>query len=473
MRVQLINPGFNRYGGISGHGGTLIPINLCYLAAYGREKHPDAEFSVLDAEIRRLSHDEAVDEVVSFSPDLIGITATTPVFDSVMQLTKRLKDRLPKSKIIIGGSHTSALPERSLDETAADFVAMGEGETLFGELISQIKAGDEDWGKINGIAYRDEDGDVQVNPPAELIHNLDDLPMPARDLMDNSLYHPAPTKRVSSGRNTLLTTSRGCPYNCGFCSARIVWTRAVRYHTSEHVVAEMEDCVDKYGIESFYLTDELFTVRKERVLELCGLIYKRGLNVKWTCFSRAERLDRETLEAMKEAGCSKISFGIEAGNPEILKKIDKSLDLGDAKRVVDLTKEVGIKTHASYMFGYIGETEEMMQDTMDVAKHLNTQVAAFFTASPLPGTPLYEEAIQKGYLLPDVSWINYSPLSNQESAMEMPDLKREVIRKWHRKAIRNYYLRPSYILSRLFSIRHGHEVKNMLGGLKILANIRA
>ena len=473
MRVQMINPGFTRYGGLSGHGGNLLPINLCYLAAYARRENPDVEFKVLDSEIRGMSHDEVVEEVASFAPNLIAITATTPVFDSVIQLTGQLKARLPEAKTVIGGSHTSALPERSLTEAQVDFVSMGEGELAFAQLIGQMKEGDEDWSKVNGLAYQDEEGNFEINPPATLIHNLDELPLPARDLMDNSLYSPAVTKRVSSGRNTLLTTSRGCPYNCGFCSARIVWTRAVRYHSPQRVIEEMEDCIEKYGIESFYLTDELFTVRKERVLEICGLIIKHQLKVKWTCFSRAERMDQETLEAMKEAGCSKISFGIESGNPEILTKIDKSLDLTDAKRVIDLTNKVGIKTHGSYMFGYIGETEETMRETMDVAKYLNTEIAAFFVASPLPGTPLYEEALQKGYMRDDIKWINFSPLSNEDSVMEMPNLPKEIIRKWHRKAVRNYYLRPSYIFARLIGIRHWHEVTNLAGGAKILLNLKS
>lgn len=473
MKVILINPTFNRYGGLEGHGGNQLPINLCYLAAYARQQHPDVEFSLLDSEIRGLSHEETVDEVASFSPNLIGISANTCVFDSVIGLTGQLKARLPKVQIIIGGPHPSALPERSLLESRADFVAVGEGELTFAELISQIRRGDDDWSKINGLVYRDEFGNVMRNPPRELIKDLDKLPFPARDLVDNNLYSPAPTKRVSLGPNTLLTTSRGCPFKCGFCAARTVWTRAVRFRKPDNVVAEIEECVDKYGIRSFNLTDELFTVNKKRVIRICRLICERKLDVKWVCSARAERLDRETLEAMKEAGCREISFGIESGNQEILKRIDKSLDLGEAEHVIRLTKKVGITTHASYIMGYLGETEETMRDTIRFAKKLNTDIAAFFIASPLPGTPFYQEALEKGYLRSDASWINYSPLSNQESVLSLPNLSSTVIRKWHRKAIRSYYLRPAYIILRLSSIiRHWHDIRNLFEGLKLFLRIK-
>ncbi|MEW6740170.1 MAG: radical SAM protein [Nitrospirota bacterium] len=472
MKVLLINPAFNRYGGLQGHGGSMVPINLCYLAAYARKAHPDVEFKILDSEILSLSHEETVREAEKFSPGLIGISANTCVFDSVINLSHQLKARLPKVPIIIGGPHPSALPEGSLFESKADFVGIGEGEITFSELISHIKKRDNDWSKIDGIGYRNEYGEVKINPPRSLIKDLDIIPFPARDFVDNNLYSPAPTKRVSLGPNTLLTTSRGCPYNCGFCGARTVWTRGIRTRSTKNIIEEIEECVGKYGIRSFNLTDEFFTAKKNRVLDICRAICERKFNISWVCFARAQGLDKETLEAIKEAGCKELSFGIESGNEEILKKIDKSLDLKEAERVIRLTKKVGIKTHASYIMGYLNETEETMRDTIRLAKKLNTDIAAFFIASPLPGTPFYHEALQKGYIRSNASWINYSPLSNQDSVLSMPDLNAEVIRKWHRKAIRSYYLRPSYMLRRLLALRNWNEVKNLIEGLKLFFKIK-
>ena len=472
MNVVLVNPSFNRYGGISGHGGSMIPLNLCYLAAYSREKHPETDFKILDAEVKGLTHDDTVEEISAFHPDLIGITTNTCVFDSVIALINLLKVSLSDVPVVIGGPHPSALPESSLCDSKADFAVIGEGEMVFEELVAEMIREENDWSKIHGLAYRGEDGNVHVNSPGTLIKDLDILPFPARDLVDGPLYSSAPTKRVSLGANTLIATSRGCPYNCGFCGAQTVWTNKIRTRKPELVVKEIEECVGKYGIQSFNFTDEFFTGNKKRVLEICRLICKSGLDISWVCSARAQRLDKETLVAMKEAGCHEISFGIESGSPEILNRIDKALDLNEAQRVISLTKKVGIISHASYIIGYIGETEKPIKKTIRFAKKLNTHIAAFFIASPLPGTPLYREAQKNGYLRSEATWVDYSPLSNSEAVLRLPNLPTTLIRKWHRKALRSYYFRPRYVLLRLMTIRHLYEIVNLFEGLKVFLRIK-
>jgi len=419
-----------------------------------------------------MDHEEIIAEVATFSPGLIGITTNTGVFDSVILLVRMLKKKLGEVPIILGGPHVSALPERSLLESGADFVAVGEGELTFAELIAQIKTKDNNWSKINGLAYRDTKGDVHVNRSRMLIENLDILPFPARDLVENNLYVPPPTKRVGCGPNTLIATSRGCPFNCGFCAAKTVWTRRVRTRKPELIVDEIQNCIERVGVDNINFTDEFFTSNKKRVLKICKLICDRKLNISWVCSSRAEHLDYETFEAMKESGCREISFGIESGNQDILNRIDKSLDLHEAIRVIRTAKRAGIKTHASYILGYIGEREKTVEDTIRFAKKLNTHVAAFFIASPLPGTRLYQEALEKGYIRHNSAWINYSPLSNTESVLELPHLSVAKIRKLHRKALRNYYFRPRYILLSLLSFRHWHDIVNMFSGLKLFFQIK-
>ena len=472
MKILLINAPFNIYGGVKGHGGTMMPLNLCCLASCARQQHPDVHFKILDAEIRGLTHEHTVKEAASYNPDLIGITANTCVFDSVINLIKLLKKRLPDVPIVIGGPHPSALPEEAIKESEADFAVIGEGEITFSEIISKLKNKGNDWINIPGLAFREPGGDIRINPARELVKDLDTLPFPARDLLDNTTYSPPPTKRVSLGPNTLIATSRGCPHKCGFCAAKTVWGRRIRTRKPESVVAEIRECAEKFGIRSFNFTDEFFTADKKRVMEICCLVCEQRLNIAWVCSARAQYIDKETLEAMKEAGCREISFGIESGNQEILKNIDKALDLDEAERVIKLTKKVGIMTHASYILGYIGETENTIKDTIRFAQKLNTDIAAFFIASPLPGTRLYQEAKAKGYLRQDAMWLDYSPLSNRESVLSFPGLSNTTIRKWHRKALRSYYLRPRYILSRLLSIRHHHDVINILGGLRIFFRVR-
>lgn len=472
LKVILINPPFANYGGIKGHGGTMMPLNLCYLAAYVREKHPDIEFKILDSEIRGISHEDIVSETAQYSPDVIGISTNTCVFDSVIVLSKLLKEQLPQAQIVIGGPHPSALPERSLLESKANLAVIGEGELTFEEVITRLKKRDNEWSKVKGLAYKDKRGDVRVNSPRSLIKNLDTLPFPARDLIENGLYSPPATKRVSLGKNTLISTSRGCPHNCGFCAAHTVWTRRVRTRSPESVIAEIEECIDKYGIRSINFTDEFFTANKKRVMKICELICKKGLDVSWVCSARPQRLDLDILKAMKKAGCHEISFGVESGNERILRQIDKGTNLDDILNTIRLTQKAGIVTHASYILGYTGETEDTIRDTIRFAKKLNTYVAAFFIASPLPGTRLYKEALEKGYLRSNATWLDYSPLSNTESVLKLPSLSNTKIRKLHRKALRSYYLRPKYIISRILAIRHWHDVVNLFSGLKILFRIK-
>ena len=472
MRILLINPPYFRCGGLKGVGGAMIPLNLCYLAAYGRQEHPDAQFNILDAEANDLCLEEVLSKTNKFKPDLIGITTTTSVFNSIIGLCKLLKESLPNIPIVLGGPHVSALPESSLSETGADFVVIGEGEITFAELIAALKSNRKDFASIDGLAFLDQNHNVWRTQPRQLIEDLDVLPFPARDLVDNKLYSPPPTKRVSLGINTMISTSRGCPFNCGFCSFQVVWGRKTRVRSSQSVVSEIRECIQKINVTSINFADEYFTAQKKRVLGICNLLRQEGLIVPWVCSSRAAGLDRETLASMKSAGCHEISFGVESGNLEILKLMDKKLDLAEAERVIRLTQSLGITTHASYVLGYPGETVETIKDTIRFAKRLNTDVAAFFIASPLPGSRLYQEALEKGFVRPDSTWLDYSLLSNQPSVLETPDLSATTLRHWHRIALRSYYFRPRYFLAKIARIRSWHEIVNLLAGLRVFFAIK-
>jgi anaerobic magnesium-protoporphyrin IX monomethyl ester cyclase len=472
MRVLLINPPFFRYGGLKGVGGVMIPLNLCYLVAYARQQHPEAEFKILDAEANDLSLEETSTQAINFKPNLIGITTTTSAFDAIMGLCEFLKSSVPDVPIVLGGPHVSALPEVSLRETAADFVAIGEGEVTFSELISVLKGEKKDFSDIDGLSFFENGKVFHRTKPRQLLADLDVLPFPARDLVDNRLYMPPPTKRVNLGINTIISTSRGCPHNCGFCSFKVVWGRKTRVRSPQSVVAEIKECVQKFGVASINFADEFFTAQKKRVLEICKLIRKENLIVPWVCSARASRLDRETLESMKRAGCHEISFGVESGNPEILKRMDKHLDLVEVERVIRLTQDIGITTHASYVLGYPGETVETIKDTIRFAKKLNTDIAAFFIATPLPGSRLYQEALENRFLRPDSTWLDYSMISNQPSVLETPDLPAATLRYWHRRALRSYYFRPRYLLTRLSRIRGWHEIINLIEGLKVYISIK-
>jgi radical SAM superfamily enzyme YgiQ (UPF0313 family) len=470
MKILLINPPFTNYGGLEGHGGKAPPLNLGYLAAYVRDKKRHYGSSILDAEVLGMTFEQIEDHIKRDRPDIVGITSSTPAYISAIRISKICKDADPGIKVVMGGIHPSAFPTETAMEDTIDFVVVGEGEITFLELLNAIenRSGYKD---IAGIAYK-ESGRIVRNRPRDLIDNLDMLPFPARDLMPHSLYSPPPTKRVSTFKATSLTSARGCPYNCNFCSAHVIWTRRYRYRSPGNVIDEMQQCITDFDIREFAITDELFTLNKERALAFCEGLLKRRMGVAWVCMSRAGQVDEQLLRLMKQAGCKEISFGLESGDEEVLSKIiHKKNTLEAARQSIRLVKKAGIRTHASYMIGNIGETEETIRKTINFAKELNTDIAAFFIATPLPGTELYEEAVKSGYIRTGVSWNDFSPLSKGKPVMSLPNLSSEDLLRWHRRAIREYYLRPRYILKKIFGLRSKVDFLNIYNGLRLFCRL--
>jgi radical SAM superfamily enzyme YgiQ (UPF0313 family) len=471
MKILLINPIYSVYGGgIEGHGGKAPPLNLGYLAAYVREKRDDYKVSILDSEALCMDFDKIEEYVKKEGPDIVGITSSTPAYSNALKIARICKKVSGKSKIILGGAHPSAFPGKTAQEDAIDFVVWGEGEITFYELLEAIE-NKKTFFHIDGLAFKDN-GRVIINKSRELMKNLDILPFPARDLMPHHLYQPPPTKRVSTFKATSLTSARGCPYNCSFCSAKVIWSRKYRYRSPKNVVDEIEYCVNRFNLREFNLTDELFTLESNRAAAFCNEVINRKLDIAWVCMSRAGQVTEGLLRLMKAAGCKEISFGLESGDEEILRKMNKDNSLEAARESIRLVKKVGIKTHATYMIGNLGETGQTIRKTIDFAKKLNTDVAAFFINTPLPGTQLYEEALRLGYIRPDVDWNDFSPLPKNTPVMTLPGLASEELMSWHRQAIKEYYLRPGFILEKLRRIRSKVDILNLYNGLKLFLRIQ-
>lgn len=469
MKIILINPMYTAYGGMEGHGGKSPPLNLGYLAAYVREKRKDYEVSILDAEALGMTFENIAVYLGKEKPDIVGITSSTPAYSSAVKISQICKKVANKIMVVVGGAHPSAFPKITAEEDTIDFVVAGEGEITFFELLGAIEK-KKSFGDINGLAFRDS-GRVILNKPRDLISELDSLPFPARDLMPHHLYQPPPTKRVSTFKATLLTSARGCPYNCNFCSAKVVWARKYRYRSLQNVIDEIEHCIKRFNIREFNLTDELFTLKEDRAKAFCEEVINRKLDIAWVCASRAGQVTEGLLRLMKKAGCKEINFGLESGDDEILKRMNKDNSLEAARESIRLVKKVGIKTHAGYMIGNLGETEYTIRKTIDFAKELNTDIAAFLITTPLPGTQLYEDALKLGYIRSDVDWKDFSPLSKGKPVMNLPGLNSESLMKWHRQAIKEYYLRPVYIIQKLFKIRNLADIYNLYNGFKLFLRI--
>lgn len=188
-------------------------------------------------------------------------------------------------------------------------------------------------------------------------------------------------------------------------------------------------------------------------------------------YAKGCHVSRDIVRLMKSAGCREISFGIESGDEEILKRMHKDNTLEKARESIRIVKEAGIKTHASFMIGNLGETEETIKKTINFAKELNTDIAAFFIATPLPGTELYQETLKSGYLRKDVNWKYFSPLSKTRPVLSLPNLSSEKLMYWHRHAIREYYVSPKYIIKKILSLGTMVEILNLYNGLKLFFRI--
>lgn len=475
MKILFINPPFTKYGGIKGYGGKSMPLNLTYLSSYLLSKGY-AHTKILDAEALELGYHEILQRVKKLNPDIIGFTSPTPPFQQVVDIARLIKKHLPHIKIVVGGAHPSAMPFQTMQEGCFDFVCYGEGEITMHEIVQAIEQGKKDYGHIDGILYVKKsdakEGKIVQTKPRALIEDLDILPFPARHLLPLKLYYPPPTKSVSSKNGTSMVTSRGCPFNCTYCVAKVVWTRRVRFRSPKNVVDEMEECVRKYNIGEFNLHDELFTASEKRVIEVCTEILRRKLDVAWVCMARVDTIHSERmLRYMKKAGCGKIVFGFESGSQKVLDMMNKGTKIAQAIRAVRLVKKVGIKTSGNFMLGNLGETRKTMRQTVDFAKRLNTDTIAFFQTSPYPGTELYKIALEKGYLRKNIKWKDFALLSKNPPTLILPNLSPRVVARWVHKAYREFYLRPGYVINQLGNIKTAQDIRRMWYGLKLLFEV--
>ncbi|MFC1511327.1 B12-binding domain-containing radical SAM protein [Candidatus Margulisiibacteriota bacterium] len=467
MKIVFINPCFNVYAGIKGHGGLSAPLNLAYLAAYIRKKRPKDQITIIDAEALNYTYEDTVKQILAHNPDLIGITTTTPSFDIVTKLVIKIREVIPDVPIILGGPHATGSPETTVAVPGVTAAVIGEGEETLLEIINNVEH-HLPLIYIKGIAYRGSDGELIKTDLREPIKDLDSLPSPARDLLPMKLYYSPPTKSLGGSQIANIVTSRGCPFNCTFCLSSMMWGKKCRQRSVNKIIEEIEECIDKYNCDEINFNDDLFTADKNRVKEFCSQMIKKNIKVNWVVMSRSDYITTDLLASMKEAGCKKIAIGFESGSPIVLKHMNKRLAPNRSLEAAKLIKKSGIALGAAFVIGHIGETPQTIKETIAFAKKINPDTVAFFQASPYPGTDFYKMAKQLGYLNQDAKWIDYAIVSNKPSVVNLPGLSAEAISRWVKYAYRSFYLTPSYIYMRLRQVRSWRTLLENLKGLKIL-----
>jgi len=447
MKITFVNLawhfGLGNYRFLAKRFIPQIPLALCYLAAVLRKD--GHQVSVIDAAIEDLSLGEVVSRVKKSGPRIVGIGSTTFIHKSAEELARALKREVPGTIIISGGYHVSAEKENVL-KGCPDFDAAiyGEGEAALRETVRRIEEGRSLFG-VRGSIFR-ESGRVCRNDPALAAEPLDELPFPARELLDHTKYF-----RYKQNKKSLVTgfiISRGCPFGCIFCGGHHVHGHRVRCRSAKNIADELQDCVERFGIREFMSYDDNFTLNRALAMELCDEILSRKLEISMMASTRVDCVDYELLSKLRQAGLREIGFGIESGNEDILKRLNKDITLPQVREALRMAKSAGLTTYATAMIGNPFETKETVSDTLRFLASLrDLDVTMLSIATPLPGTRLQEMA-EKGeggvrFASGDKGAFN----RYGGSCIEVNDLTAEDLVRLQRKGLLRFYLNPRRVFA--------------------------
>lgn len=467
MKIVLISaPYLDVYGTLNVGKNHTFSLGVGYVAAVLRDA--GHQVSLLDPEPLGMS-DEAIKEYLkSKEPDLVGISSATANFKGAIRMAHLAKE-VSNPVTVIGGVHASALPLETLrDYPEFDLVAIGEGEETMGELCSHLETEREALPDIKGIAYRDN-GRLEKTQPRPLIQNLDQLPFPAREMVDLNLYRPQ-VHLYRGRKSATILTSRGCPALCTFCATTVTMGNRFRKHSPEYVLSEIRHLITDYGIQDFVIVDDTFTIDRQRAMAICNQIIEQRLDIGWFCFARVDNATVELYETMKKAGCFSMFFGIESADPQVLKNIKKGATVDQARYALRMANKIGFKTEAGFMLGNPGDTRESIKKTISLARELNPVIASFNIMTPFPGTEEYAK-----YLPHDPvgmrNWDNFVPKGI--TPLIKPDgLSRQELQKFLVEAYLKFYLRPQQLFRILRNISSWAEFKVYLrGGLGLFRRV--
>jgi anaerobic magnesium-protoporphyrin IX monomethyl ester cyclase len=444
MRVLLIRPSSSQ-GELTKTSLAQHPINLLYLAAYIRKFGHDVK--VIDYEVE----DFEIGKIKEYKPDIVGITAMTPTIKKAAKIAREIKRKM-KITVLVGGNHVTALPKQTLREFPSfDIGIVGEGEITLKEICENKKLKN-----ILGIVYR-KGKKIILNKRRPPIKNLDDLPFPARDLIDMKKYRGASTPGLSREflNITELYINRGCNWGlCTFCASMLTH-RKYRERPIDNVIAEMKECIEKYGINHFTIDDDTLTTSKKRTLDFCSKV--RKLNITWDCDSRVT-VDKDMLRAMNKSGCKKIAFGVESGSQKVLQMIRKGITVNQIKNAFKWCKEVGIETSAFFMIGsHPDETWEDLEMTKNLIREIKPDFITASIAVPYPGTEIRKQMEERNLIFSN-DWSAYA-LYNTKPPWRTSHFTSQQLLEIQKKMIKDFYMKPDYMLKRLLKIRSFGELK--------------
>lgn len=431
---------YERYGDLASVGSTLPHLGLLMLGSVLRKS--GHRVRIIDSTAQILDNKETLEEIKKFQPDIVGFTGVTPSILKAVKMASMVKDLYPSIPILIGGPHFTAIPEKTLmDYPVFNYGVVGEGEITIVELVNAL-ASNRKPSNVPGVAFR-ENGRVRFNPPRPPIMNLDSLPFPAWELLDDfpSKYHPAlfKYKRLPS---THIISSRGCPHKCIFCDTS-VFSRRVRFHSPEYVLEMVDFLVKYFKIKEIVFEDDQFLVKQERVAEICEGLLNAKFDIAWSCSGRVDSVnDLALLKLMKRSGCWQINYGIESASQKILDFAKKAITIEQVEKAVSLTRKAGILAKGYFIFGLPFETEKTMKNSIRFAKQIPLADVSVFMLTPFPGSRMYDIAEQYGTIENDFDKMNVL------NVVFVPKgLSKEKLLYFQRRFMKEFYLRPRILVN--------------------------
>ncbi len=439
-KILLLTPPYpvkERLGKLGILGGHLPSIGLLYLATALRSV---CEVEIIDAACSGSSKEHILRHILQHSPDIVGISAVTPAITRAQELAASIKQAFPHVLVVLGGPHITTVPKETMERTpAVDVGVIGEGERTLQEIVRVFDGTMESLQGLPGTIVRfPSDQPLVINPPRELIGDIDELGLPAYDLVAaQDAIMPAlfKTRRLPAIH---AITSRGCTHTCTFCNTNI-FNKRVRFHSPEYVISLIELLIS-LGYREIAFEDDNFTAHKSRLAKVCNYIMDNRIDISWSVNARIDTVDEAMLALMKKAGCWYISYGIESGSQDTLDRINKKITLDEIRRKIAMTRRVGIEAKGFFIIGFPWEKEQTIQETVDFALSLNLSDLNIFPLTPFPGTAVYEQAKLQGTF--DDDW---SKMDLHQIVYVPPGLSDQILLVQIRKLLLHFYLRPGTI----------------------------
>jgi radical SAM superfamily enzyme YgiQ (UPF0313 family) len=436
-------------------GVQFPPLPLIYVGTI--LKLNGHKVDIIDAQAQGISLSKIEEKIKDY--DIAFIISATMSYAEDADILGHLKKNNPRLITIVFGAHPTFLPLEALKRNSVDIIVRKEAEFIIRDLVNAFSQGKDQWKKINGIGYK-EDGHPVLNPDYPYIDNLDVLPIPDRGFLPKNVDYYNPI--IKNIPWTTALSSRGCPSRCTFCTSYSYYGPKYRARSPENVVEEI-NYLKELGFREIFYRDELFTLDKKRVIDICQLILDKNIHISWICSVKASTSTYEMLKMMKKAGCRLIRVGVESGVQEVLDNVKKDVKLEQIVNTFRWARELNIDTHAHLMLGMPGETDQTIRKTFCFVKKIKPSTVTYGIMTPYPGTEIYREVLAADPSFGDGTHINARSIhTNASFSKVFSNIPQRKLERYVRNGYMKFYMRPEYIARRLLRINDADELRRLV-----------